>query len=613
MCGIAGAAGGGPEPVARMTRALAHRGPDAEALWSDPERPVHLGHRRLAVLDLATGAQPMWTADGALGVVFNGEIFNHAELRRALEEKGHRFASDHSDTEVLLHGYREWGEVLLERLNGMWAFALYDRPRRRLWLARDRFGKKPLYWSWRDGVFAFASEASALLRHPTVGREPSTAGLRKYFAYGYTPAPLTIYRDVHKLPAGHGLRFALDGGAPEVVRWWEFRLEPEEPRGGDALAAFAGPLRERLEAAVARRLVADVPVGVFLSGGIDSSSIAVAASRHAKFDELRTFSIGFEDPSFDESAAAKRVAELVGSNHSSVSFTASAASRAWGAIAAHLDEPLADPSLLPTDILCEIARREVTVALSGDGADELFAGYDPFRALARARLYARCVPRPLHRAVRLLAARLPVSHCNLSLEFKLKRTLRGLSYAPPLWNPVWMGPLEPRDVAERLGGPVDPDELYAEAIAAWDAAPGLGDVDRTLQFYTRLYLQDDILAKVDRASMRHGLEVRSPYLDIELVDLVRRIPARFKLRGGATKWILKQALREWLPRDVLERPKKGFGVPVGRWLADARAPFDAPPRDPLARARLREHRAGSADHRLHLYAEWTFERAARLC
>ncbi len=610
MCGIAGTLGGGPEPVARMTRALAHRGPDAENLWSDPERPIHLGHRRLAVLDLAGGSQPMWTADGALGVVFNGEIYNHEELREALEARGHRFASHHSDTEVLLHGFREWGGALLERLNGMWAFALLDRARGRLWLARDRFGKKPLYWAHASGVFAFASEASALRLHPAVGREPSTTGLRKLFAYGYAPAPHTIWRDVHKLPAGCELHVEL-GGSPRVRRWWEFRLEPEEPRGGDARAAFAEPLRERLERAVARRLVADVPVGVFLSGGIDSSAIAWAAARASKPGDLCSFSMGFEDASFDETACAERAASWVGSRHTSRLFTAARAARAWPEIAARLDEPFADPSLLPTSILCETARREVTVALSGDGGDELFAGYDPFRALASARLYARCVPRPLHRAIRLLAARLPVSHRNLSFGFKVERALRGLSYAPALWNAVWMGPLEPRDVAERLGGEVDPEELYEEAIAAWESAPGLGDVDRTLQFYTRLYLQDDILTKVDRASMLHGLEVRAPLLDVEIVDLVRRIPARFKLRGRRTKWILKEALRGFLPDDVLDRPKKGFGIPVGRWIAEGRPPFDAAPAHPLARARHAEHVAGRADHRLHLYAEWVLERAGQ--
>ncbi|MEM7411535.1 MAG: asparagine synthase (glutamine-hydrolyzing) [Myxococcota bacterium] len=607
MCGITGAWGGPPEPVARMTRALAHRGPDDEGLWSDPERPVHLGHRRLAVIDPETGFQPMWTADRRLGIVFNGEIYNHAELRRRLEERGHRFQSDHSDTEVLLHGYREWGETLLEQLNGMWAFALYDRDREELWLSRDRFGQKPLYWSFRSGVFAFASEASALLMHPSVGQEPSTKGLQKYFAYGYAPAPHTIYRDVHKLPAGCMLRYA-EGKTPSIRRYWEFLLEPEEPVGDDFDESTLEPLRERLLAAVERRLVADVPIGVFLSGGIDSTSIAFAAQTLSKFGSLRSFSIGFQDPSFDESGHAEAAAAFVGTQHATSLFTAEHAAEIWPDLAARLDEPFVDPSLLPTSVLCAWARREVTVALSGDGADELFAGYDPFRALGWARRYARWVPRPIHAAIRMLATRLPTSHRNLALGFKVDRTLRGLSYPPALWNAVWMGPLEAKQVAERLAAPIEPEDLYAEAIAAWESAPGLSDVDRTLQFFTRLYLQDDILPKVDRASMQHGLEVRSPFLDIALVDLVRRIPARYKLHGKHTKWVLKQAVKPWLPRPITTRAKKGFGVPIGRWFAEGQEPFDVPLRHPLARLHADLHRRGRRDHRLHLYAEWLLER-----
>ena len=609
MCGIAGFAGHGDEAdLRRMTLALAHRGPDAEGLWCDPERPVWLGHRRLCVVDLETGAQPMWTLDGALGVVFNGEIYNHRELRAELAACGHVFRSDHSDTEVLLHGYREWGEDLVARLNGMWAFALYDRPRRRLFLSRDRFGQKPLYWSRSAGSFAFASELSALRVHPCVPDELSETGLRKYFAYGYIPAPHSIYRGVHKLPAGCSLRVELPDGEPRVSRHWEFRLEPAEPASRDAEQAWAEELRERLERAVARRLMADVPLGVFLSGGIDSSSVAFVAARHLKPGELHTFSIGFEEASFDESRQAERVAALVGSQHHCTLFSAARAREAWPRIAARLDEPLADPSLLPTYVLCGGARRHVTVALGGDGADELFAGYDPFRALRLAQIYERLVPRPLHRAIRLLAARLPTSHRNLSLGFKIGRTLAGLEHPRCLWNPIWLAPLAPREIGELLGEPVDVEELYAEAIDAWERSGALSLVDRTLQFYTRLYLQDDILTKVDRASMMHGLEVRSPYLDVELVDLVRRIPARCKLRRGETKWLLKRALEPWLPADVLRRPKKGFGVPVGRWLQDGRPPFDAAGGSAFHRRRLAEHRSGRADHRLYLYSQWVLDR-----
>jgi asparagine synthase (glutamine-hydrolysing) len=584
MCGIAGFAGrGDEEDLRRMTRALVHRGPDAEGHWSDPDAPVHLGHRRLAIVDLATGDQPMW----------------------------HAFRSDHSDTEVLLHGYREWGDGFVTRLNGMWAFAIYDRSRRRLLLSRDRFGQKPLYYARQHGSFAFASELTALGRHRSIGTERCEKALQKYFAYGYIPAPGALYRGAWKLPAGCNLLVELPDGTPRVSRYWEFELEPVSRLPERPVETWGEELRERLERAVQRRLMSDVPLGVFLSGGIDSSSVAVAAARHTKPGALRTYSIRFDDPSFDESEFAERVSRQIGSEHHCTELSLERAREELPSLAARLDEPIGDGSLLATHLLCGYARRGVTVALGGDGADELFAGYDPFRALRLAERYARMVPRPVHRAIRLLAARLPVSHRNLSFGFKLRRALAGLSYEPRLWNPIWMGPLEPAEIAELLGEPVDVEELYAEAIETWERCAGHSLVDRTLQFYTRLYLQDDILAKVDRASMMNSLEVRSPYLDIELVDFVRRIPSDFKLRRGETKFLLKRALEPWLPRELLRRPKKGFGAPLGRWLEEASPPFDAfgaSRISPFQQQRLAEHRAGRADHRLYLFAQWLQDR-----
>jgi asparagine synthase (glutamine-hydrolysing) len=550
----------------------------------------------------------MWTADCELGVVFNGEIYNHGELRAELEARGHAFRTHHSDTEVLLHGFREWGAELLPRLDGMFAFALLERGRRRLWLARDRFGEKPLFW-WRGaGAFAFASELTALREVPGFEAALDPESLRKYFAYGYVPAPRSIYRGAHKLPAGCLLSLELPDGEPRVARWWEFRLEPEPVSGPADEGRRAEELRGLLERAVARRLLADVPVGVFLSGGIDSSGVAALAARHSKPGELRTFCVGFDEASFDESAFAEQVAGWLGAEHHGARFDAAGAARSWPELAARLDEPLADPSLLPAFVLCGLARRHVTVALGGDGADELFAGYDPFRALRFADLYARRVPRPLHRALRLLAARLPASHGYMSAGFRVSRALKGLSYPPPLWNPVWLAPLEPGEIAELLGEPVEPEAVFCEAIEAWEAGAGLSLVDRTLQFFTRLYLQDDILVKLDRASMLHGLEVRSPYLDAALVDFARRLPADCKLRGGTTKWILRRALSAWLPGQVLARRKQGFGVPVGRWLAEGRAPFDAVGEEPFAREKLRLHRLGRGDERLYLYAQWMLTR-----
>jgi asparagine synthase (glutamine-hydrolysing) len=618
MCGIAGFVGvGGRSEIEAMTAALAHRGPDGGGIHHHSPAALWLGHRRLAVIDLADGAQPMSTADGGLAVVFNGEIYNFRELRAELEAQGHRFLSDHSDTEVLLHGYREWGSDLPSRLNGMWAFAIHDCDRGCLFMSRDRFGKKPFYYHHRDGFFAFASELHALSRHPGVPSATDPTSLMKYFAYGFVPAPRTIRAGVSQLPGGCSATYDIPSGRFETRRYWEFRIEPFERIPKDATEAWSEELRHRIDGAVQRRMIADVPLGVLLSGGLDSSTVAVFAARRSPAP-LRTFSIGFEEASFDESIFAAEVARFVGSKHHCQTLALDQAADIATAILPRLD-PVGDASILPTFLLCRETRRHVTVALGGDGGDELFAGYDPFRALAASEWYRRLVPAGLRPGIRRLVGLLPVSHRNMSLDFKLKRFLRGVAWPRSAMNPVWLSPLDPDDIADLFGQRVPWDELYSEAVSAWSSATG-GLVDRTLEFYTRFYLQDGILFKVDRASMLNSLEVRSPFLDVELVDFVRRIPAEFKLRGGITKFILKKAMAPLLPAGIATRAKKGFGVPVGQWLREGKL-------DPLAHGlppgmdraavatRVDRHRTGRSNERLFLWAllacqQWHYDKHA---
>lgn len=608
MCGITGFIGlGNIEDLRRMNDKLVHRGPDAEGFWHDAGRGVYLGHRRLAIVDIAGGHQPMWTRDGQLGVVFNGEIYNHQALRAELKRLGHVFESDHSDTEVLLHGYRAWGADLPNRLNGMWAFALYDVAGRRLFCSRDRFGKKPFFYCHAAGAFVFASELSAVLQHPCAPRSQSRTALHKYFAYGYIPAPHSLIEGVRKLPGGHSLLYDISEATLKVWKYWDFELEPFEHVPPDAEAAWAEELRLLLDKAVQRRLMSDVPLGAFLSGGIDSSAVAAFAVRHVGHDRLKTFSIGFEEASFDETRYARNVAGHLGTEHHTEILSMEKARTLLPEVIGRLDEPMGDSSLLPTYLLCQHTRRYVTVAIGGDGADELFAGYDPFRALRWAALYDKLVPRPVHAAIRHLMARLPVSHRYMSLDFKIKRTLRGLSYAPRLWLPVWMAPLAPDELGELFGQPVDPEEVYSEAIEQWDACRSPSLIDKVLQFYTRLYLQDDILTKVDRASMMHSLEARSPFLDIELVDFVRRIPAAYKFRHGQTKYLLKKAVEPVLPREILYRGKQGFGIPIGKWLQEGAVSLDGIEsrlinRD-FAIRMFAEHVEGRQDQRAYLWNE----------
>ena len=608
MCGIAGYVGEGREGDLRaMGDRLAHRGPDGEGVFRAPDAGVHLLHRRLAIIDLATGDQPMWNEDRTVCVIFNGEIYNHVALRAELVAKGHRFASHHSDTEVLVHGYEEWGTELPGRLNGMFAFAIWDAPRRRLFLARDRFGKKPLYYACRPGLFAFASELTALAAHSGVRTEVDRDSLRKLFAYGFIPAPRSFYRDVSKLPGGHWMAFEIDRpGVVTVRRYWQFEIETDHALASRPEESLAEELRHLLERAVERRLMSDVPLGIFLSGGIDSSAVLAYAAKHMPAGNVHTFSIGFHEPSFDESAHARAVASHFGTQHHEEMLGIDRARDMTPEVLGRLDEPFGDPSIVPTYLLCEFARRRITVALGGDGGDELFAGYDPFKALAAARWFRRLTPGWLRGGIRSLAEMLPVSDGNMGLDFKIKRGLRGASQPPSLWNPVWLGPLEPRELAELFLEPVAPEAVYEEAIAAWDGSKAGNDVDRTLEFYTRFYLQDDILVKGDRASMMVSLEVRSPFLDNDLVDFARRLPHALKYRNGRTKHLLKFALRGVVPDEVLERRKKGFGIPLTRWLRTwDPAAFErggiVAGNAGWAAAQLREHQAGSRDNRLALW------------
>lgn len=605
MCGITGFHGHGTRAdIERMTTRLVHRGPDDEGISVDEKARVSLGFRRLSIVDLAGGHQPMATPDRQLEVVFNGEIYNHAELRAQLIARGHQFATDHSDTEVLLHGYREWGEALPARLNGMWAFVIHDRKRGQLFGSRDRFGKKPLYYYSDPRLFAFASELASLTAHPGVPRELSTLSLQKYFAYCYVPAPRSIYQNIWKLPGGHSFTWDLAKQELRIARYWQFVLEPDIP-AGDPEKIWCEQIRDRLERAVKRRLMSDVPLGVFLSGGIDSSAIAALAAKHTA--RLHTFSVGFDEPSFDETRYAELMARTLGTEHRTETLNLDNAVKLLPVLVSRLDEPFADSSLLPTYLLSRFTRQHVTVALGGDGGDELFAGYDPFRALKKAEQYRRFIPRPIHLAIRLIASRLPVSHQNLSLDFKIKRTLSGLGYRPQLWSAVWMGALEPDELSQLFREPLDIEEVYSEAIETWDECAQPNLVDRTLQFFTRLYLQDGILAKVDRASMLNSLEARSPFLDIEVADLARTIPHTWKLRHGQTKYILKKALEPLLPHEIVHRKKKGFGMPVGRWFRSGAldlAPLPAPLDETFTRDRLALHREGRSDERLFLWSAW---------
>lgn len=511
MCGIAGFYGPGDrEDLQRMARAIAHRGPDGDGFYQASDQPVHLAHLRLSIMDLEGGKQPMTNEDGTVWVTFNGEIYNHEDLRAELKAKGHIFTTDHSDTEVLVHGWEEWGEELPLKLNGMFGFAIYDQNRECLFLARDRFGEKPLYWARQGDLFAFGSELSVFDQHRQFKTAIDRTALKKFFAYGYIPSPYSFYEGCQKLKPGHWLRFDLADQKVDLKAYWQFRINVvDNPPSFDEAAE---EIEHLLKQSVKRRLMSDVPLGVFLSGGVDSSAVAAAMCSMRDAKSVKSFAIGFEEKSFDESEHARFMANALGSDHHEKILNFDQARGLISDMFAKLDEPMGDGSLLPTYLLCEFARQKVTVALSGDAGDEIFAGYDPFKALKPASFYNSVMPGFAHKGMKALADLIPKSGKNMSLDFKLRRVLMGLDYGPELWNPVWMSPLTKSDIDDLCHEPTSLDEIYGDAMALWQEDINKGVVDKSLEFFTNFYLPDDILTKVDRAAMMNGLEARSIFL-----------------------------------------------------------------------------------------------------
>jgi asparagine synthase (glutamine-hydrolysing) len=537
-----------------MNERLVHRGPDSDGLFHDGG--VALAMRRLSIIDLEGGDQPISNEDGSVTVVQNGEIYNYRELREELERRGHRFAT-HSDTEVLVHLYEEHGDGFVERLRGMFAIALWDARERRLLLARDRFGIKPLYYRLHDGTLSFASELKAMLAQPGFSREIDPRAVAAYLAFNSIPAPLTIFAEARKLPVGT-LAVWRDGelsqtryARPQPVAANQVRRHP--------VGALAEELRETLRDSVRAHLVADVPVGVLLSGGVDSAGlVALAAGEQA--DPVKTFSVGFEEASFDELDRARLVAERYGTEHHEIVLRPDAV-ELFPKLVEAFDEPFGDSSALPTYLVSELAAGEVKVALSGEGGDELFGGYYTYVADLLAprigRLAALAAP---------LIERLPSSSSKVSLDYKAKRFARG-AHLPPLerhhaWKEIFSRQLQ----VSLLGGGDpgwDPVDVYRERYVETAGAEPLArlqDVD------LGIYLVDDLLVKTDRSSMAHSLELRVPFLDNEVATMALGLATPLKVRGLAKKRLLRQALAPLLPKEVLSAPKQGFSIPVAAWL-----------------------------------------------
>jgi len=618
MCGIAGYynhRSGAPAErslVGAMTEAIRHRGPDDDGFLVDG--PLALGMRRLSIIDIAGGHQPIANEDDTVQLVFNGEIYNHRALRADLESRGHRFRT-RSDTEVIVHGYEEHGLGVLERLNGMFGFALWDARARRLILARDRLGIKPLYWSVTDDGLVFGSELKSLLVHPAIGRTLDGDALRQYLAWEYIPSPRTPFTGVHKLPAATCL--VVEKGAVRTEVYWRLR---QQPPIRSEMEAEEG-LRAHLDRAVRLQMEADVPVGAFLSGGLDSSAL-VATLCSVRGGPVHTFSIGFGEEDFDETPHARRVAAALGTVHREEILRPDCR-ELLEKVSAFLDEPFADNSILPTYLVSQLARRDVKVALSGDGGDELFAGYDHYKAERLLEWYGR-VPAPIRRVLlRLLGSgieRRPTKRGGV--RRRLRRLEEALACPAFLAQARFMvrsdGTQRDGLVAEGAGGsPAGWLEPFAAIVG--DSPYRVDSLEHQQYIDLGTFLADDILVKTDRASMATSLEVRVPYLDHELVEFAFRIPAGMKLRGLTGKWILRRAFRGRVPGAILRRRKSGFSVPIAAWLRHELRPVA---RDLLQPDRLRrqglfrpeqvgrlldEHESATADHGRALWALLMFQ------
>jgi asparagine synthase (glutamine-hydrolysing) len=593
MCGVAGfwQPGGFASPDAQamavaMAQRVSHRGPDDAGVWGDGEAGIALAHRRLAILDLSpAGRQPMLSAGGRYVVVFNGEIYNHLALRRKLETNAHW--RGHSDTETLLAGFEAWGvEATLKQAVGMFAFALWDRGERALYLARDRMGEKPLYHGWQNGVFLFGSELKALKGYPSFKAEIDRGALALLLRHNYIPAPYSIYKDIRKLPPGTLLKLKVgdgqlaQGSLPDPVPYWSLSAVAEagqrEPfPGGDAEAISA--LEARLKESVGLQMVADVPLGAFLSGGVDSSTV-VALMQAQSSRPVRTFTIGFNEAGYNEAEHAKAVARHLGTDHTELYVTPREAMDVIPRMPALYDEPFSDPSQIPTFLISQLARQHVTVSLSGDAGDELFWGYDRYFLAAKLWYRLRLLPKPARSALADVLTRLspgswdavfgsfsrliPAAWSYTNPGDKLHKLAEILAARTP--DEIYLGLLShwKRPETVVVGGTEPPTALTEHARRSI-----LPDFESRMMYLDALsYLPDDILVKVDRAAMGVSLETRVPLLDHRVVEFAWRLPLSMKIRDGQGKWILRQVLYRHVPKALIERPKMGFGVPIDSWL-----------------------------------------------
>jgi asparagine synthase (glutamine-hydrolysing) len=563
MCGIAGFVGAGVEAdLMKMIGSIRYRGPDFQGTVI--KENVGLAHARLSIIDLDRRSnQPFFSPDGRFGMVFNGEVYNYLDLKDALERTGKYTFVTTSDTEVVLFAYAEFGKSFLQKIDGMFALAIYDFDEREMLLAKDRMGKKPLYYTVQGKTLIFASEMKAVLTHPLVKRNLDLNALNEYLTFDYVPVPHTIIKNIYQVKGSNYVVFKSTAEIERITYW-----RPAFEKSDISYPSAQIKLDQLLDRAVGRRLMSDVPLGVFLSGGLDSSTVAYYASKHSTH-KLQTFSIGFNEKSYDESRYARMVAAQLGTDHNEKILTVSHAIDLIPEVYGKLDEPFADPSIIPTYLLSTFTKEKVTVCIGGDGSDELLAGYPTFISEQLAR-YFHALPKSAIHFLDWITDLIPVSDKNISFDFKVKQFLKGFEQGRMHTHALWLGSFRPgmkarlftADAKNQLsnGDGLHIVDTYVDEVKNEEY------FDQLLYTYYRTYLQSDILTKVDRASMYTSLEVRAPFLDTALVNFVNSLPKKYKIKGNQGKRILKDTMRGKLPDQIIDRPKKGFGIPVSLWL-----------------------------------------------
>lgn len=635
MCGIAGYLNlsgaeldhrpGAKEDYLRgMCQSIHHRGPDEQGMKYIG--PAALGMTRLSIIDLSTGQQPISNEDETVWIVFNGEIYNFHELKERCEKLGHTFKT-RSDTEVIVHLYEEYGVDCVQYLEGMFAFSIWDIEKKRMFIARDRMGEKPLHWAIFDDKFFYGSEIKSILTHPSVKRELNPVAMQQYLSLEYVPSPSTMFEGIHKLPPASYM--VIENGQVHIQRYWSPSVATTKMSENEA----SERLLQLLDESVKGRMISDVPLGIFLSGGIDSSGVTAIAARHVSH-KLKTFSIGFNDASFDESDYAEQVAKHVGTEHHKEQFTPNLALNMMEDLWKVLDEPIADASILPTYFLSKITRQRVTVALSGEGGDELFGGYPTYFAHSLAAIW-RSMPGVLRNGVVApIVNAMPVNLNNLSLDYKMKRFISSAEESPMVRHFKWMGSIPvaqhsgliKQSAFDTIGGA--PFKTHDDLIAWLRETRWLMQqiddrshvVDTAMRLDTSCFLADQLLVKADRASMACSLEARMPFLAHPVAEFALSLPASYKVRGLTTKYLLKKTLAPLLPENIIKRQKKGFGIPVAKWLkGDFKILVDELLEEGYVRRQgifewsylstlLSDHYEGRADRRKELWTLIMFQR-----